>query len=59
MAIVCGSQPGVFSPMFSITNKPSRPGVEHRIIVGHVLRDALENIPVFNNFAIAIESKNI
>src|SRR2546430_17430968 len=35
------------------------PGLEHRIVVGRVLRDALESIPVFNDFAVVIESKNI
>ncbi len=59
MAILCVSMPGVFSPMFLITKKPSQPGLEHRIVVGRVLRDALESIPVFNDFAVVIESKNI
>ena len=45
--------------MFLITKKPSQPGLEHRIVVGRVLRDALESIPVFNDFAVVIESKNI
>src|SRR5439155_20013932 len=59
MAILCLSMPGVFSPMFLITKKSCQPGLEHRIVVGRVLRDALENIPVFNDFAVVIESKNI
>src|SRR5947209_6776243 len=59
MAILCVSMPGVFSPMFLITKKPSQPGLEHRIVVGRVFRNALENIPVFNDFAVVIEAKNI